>query len=91
MQPEATGQAVASAAVAMGLFAAWAVTSALHMLKTKCKLYEVLAMSALSAPLLPSHAWLCSASHTMMNSASLLMARAAPDGRILRVAFSMQC
>lgn len=47
MKPYADGQALASAVVAMALFFCFAVWSCVNLIKTKCKLYEVLLVSAL--------------------------------------------
>ena len=46
MEPYAGGQALASAAVAMTIFFAFAIWSAANLKRTKCKLYEVLLVSA---------------------------------------------
>lgn len=46
MKPEAIAENVAPAAVAMSLFFVLGVWSATNMLRTKCKLYEVLFASA---------------------------------------------
>lgn len=46
MEPYAEGQALASAAVAMTVFFAFAIWSAANLKRTKCKLYEVLLVSA---------------------------------------------
>ena len=47
MEPYAEGQALASAVVAMALFFAFAIYSGVNLKRTKCKLYEVLLVSAL--------------------------------------------
>ena len=50
MQPYAEGQALASAVVAMAIFFVFAAWSGANLMKTKCKLYEVLLVSALGKP-----------------------------------------
>ena len=47
MEVYAKGQALASAAVAMAFFFVFAVWSLANLLRTKCKLYEVLLVSAI--------------------------------------------
>ena len=50
MEPYAEGQALPSAAVAMTTFFVFAIWSAANLKRTKCKLYEVLLVSAIGKP-----------------------------------------
>lgn len=59
MEPYAEGQALASAAVAMATYFAFAIWSAANLKRTKCKLYEVLLVSAVGKPMASPSSMAC--------------------------------